>query len=348
MLKTQTNSTLNKLLILIALTMPFSCMAQSTVIGAGSSFVYPLLSHWSSTYKTKTQQEINYQSIGSGGGLQQLTNQTVDFAAVDMPQTAATLDKNHWIQFPIAIGGIVIIANIPGVKNNQLRLTGPVLADIFLGKITKWNNAAIKSLNPSLPLPNLSITVVHRADGSGTTYNFTHYLNQVSHSWKAKVGAATEVSWPTGIGGKGTSGVAMFTQRIPGSIGYVEYSFAKLTNLNTLALKNKAGNFVEPNPHSFSLAANNANWKGANHYQLLLINQPGAESWPIMATTFALLPIQKNYLKQDKRIISFFKWGFINGTAAIKSLDYVALPNSTIKLILHDWNRIDKEQGAQS
>ncbi len=309
------------------------------ITGAGSSFVYPLMARWATAYKAQTGQAINYQSIGSGGGLQQLRHTTVDFAAVDMPQTSQTLNSQHWIQFPLAMGGLSVTINVPGIENNQLRLTGPVLAKIFLGEITHWNNPAIAKLNPQLKLPNLSITVVHRADGSGTTFNFTHYLNDVSQQWKKKVGASTEVDWPCGIGGKGNSGVAMFVERVPGSIGYVEYSFAKLTDQNTIQLKNRAGNFVKPTAETFLSAAKHAHWEKAKNYRLLLINQPGKNSWPIMATTFALLPISKDKTARDKSIMTFVRWGYNKGGVFAKQLDYVPLPKSTVISIEHYWQK---------
>lgn len=314
-------------------------LATPTLTGAGSSFVYPLMSRWAADFKEQTGHEINYQSIGSGGGLSQLQQRTVDFAAVDMPQSSQVLAREHWIQFPLAIGGIVITVNIPHIERNCLKLNSSVLANIFLGKITRWNDPAIMALNPTLALPAMNILVIHRADGSGTTFNFTHYLSLVSPAWKKTVGSSTEVNWPTGIGGKGNTGVAMFTQRIPGSISYTEYSFAKLTNLSTVQLQNKAGVFVQPNFAHFQAALTHIDWDSTHDFNQLITNATGADSWPIMATTFALMPIKKSDDTKTALILKFIQWGYTNGIFAVKALDYVPLPPYLMQRIQYYWQQ---------
>ncbi len=306
---------------------PVAALAANTtqITGAGSSFVYPLMARWATDYQNKTHAELNYQSIGSGGGLQQLKQNTINFAAVDMPQSSDTLSKMHWKQFPLVSGGIVVTVSLPGIPSNQLKLDGETLANIYLGKIKKWNDPAIQKLNPKLQLPSLTITPLHRADGSGTTFNFANYLSQVSPLWKSKVGTGTTLAWPTGIGAKGNSGVAMFAQHLPGSIGYVEYSYAAQNHLNTIKLKNHDGKFVAPTPNSFMAAAHHANWHAVKNFNLLLTNQPGAKSWPIDATTFVLVPQGKQFAKTNAQVNDFFKWCREHGSAAAVKLDYVPI-----------------------
>lgn len=322
------------LLCLTVWVMPSVYAADIT--GAGSSFAYPLLARWAQAYQQVTHQRVNYQSIGSGGGLSQLVQGTVDFAAVDIPQDPATLRQRGWQQFPLALGGLVVAINVPGIPSNRLRLTGAALADIFLGKITRWNDPVLQRLNPELSLPAINIAVIHRADGSGTTYNFTQYLSTVSPEWAKRIGSATEVNWPTGIGGKGNNGVAMFTQRVPGSISYMEYSFASLTELPMALLQNAAGRFVTPNEASFNAAVAQTVWHPERHYQQLLINQPGENSWPIMATTFLLIPTASP-APVRKAVFAFVRFGWLEQQAATLALDYVPLPASLLTLIMREW-----------
>ncbi len=295
--------------------------------GAGSSFAYPILSKWSAMYKQQTGNEINYQAIGSGGGIEQLKQGTVNFAAVDMPLSNQTLKLHHWRQFPLISGGIVIATHIPGVKSNQLTLSGPVIAKIYQGTITQWDNKQITMLNPKLKLPHLRINVIHRSDSSGTSYNFTHYLSKISSSWKQQIGTGTTVAWPTGFGAEGNAGVALFLERTAGTIGYVEYSYAKQGKLAIAKMINAAGKVVAATPKTFASAANHADWKIVKNYNLLIINQPGKQSWPLMATTFILLP-QDSVTNAD--LMPFFKWCYANGNRAALELDYVPLPSGTV------------------
>ena len=249
-----------------------------------------------------------------------------------MPLAAKALAQHQWQQFPLISGGMVIVINLPNIKNNQLILDGRTLAAIYAGKITHWDDPRIVKLNPQVKLPHVTINVLHRADGSGTTYNFTHYLAQVSPSWKQHIGFGTTVAWPVGIGAKGNSGVAMFAQRVIGSIGYVEYSYAKLTKLNTVRMKNSAGNIVSPTPQTFQAAAKNARWHAVKNYNILLTNQPGKNSWPLVATTFVLLPTHPKNIAKQKALITFLKWCYVHGTSSARKLDYVPLPNNTVHL----------------
>ncbi|OGO94099.1 MAG: phosphate ABC transporter substrate-binding protein PstS [Coxiella sp. RIFCSPHIGHO2_12_FULL_44_14] len=327
------------LLLFCLLLAQTSVFAQASAIGAGSTFVYPLIARWAVSFKKQTGHEINYQSIGSGGGLNQLRQRTVDFAAVDMPQSPHFLNHQQWIQFPLAMGAIVITINVPGIASNRLKLTGPVIADIFLGKITRWDDPAITALNPTLKLPAINIAVIHRADGSGTTFNFTHYLSLVSPTWANEVGANTDVNWPTGIGGKGNTGVAMFTQRIPGSISYTEYSFAKLTGLSTVQLQNRAGNFLSPCIENFQAALESMDWQSGNDFNAFILNPNGANSWPIMATTFVLLPIKAKDTAKTALILQFIYWGYTQGVTAAKQLDYIPLSSSLMGTIKNYWQQ---------
>ena len=321
------------LAVFAALSFTSSALAATTIVGAGSSFVYPLMSKWGAAYQKVNGVEVNYQAIGSGGGLQQLKSKTIQFAGVDMPQNMATLTKYQWMQFPIISGGIVLAINVPGIKTNQMTLNDQVVSDIFMGKVKKWNNPEIAKLNPKLKLPSLPIYVIHRADGSGTTYNFTDYLSEVSPAWKKNYGFGTAVAWPTGIGAKGNSGVAMFVERTRGAIGYVGYSYAKSNGLAWTDMTNKAGKRVSPNLTTFKAAAKNANWAKAPGFKLLLVNQPGADSWPITASTFILLPKKQ----QNTAILKFFNWCYGAGKQYTTPLNYVALPKTVTTMIMKSW-----------
>jgi phosphate transport system substrate-binding protein len=309
------------------------------ISGAGATFPYPIYAKWADAYKTKTGVALNYQSIGSGGGIKQIEAKTVDFGASDMPLEPKDLDANGLLQFPAVMGGVVPVVNVEGIAAGKLKLDGPTLAKIYLGTITKWSDPAIKALNAGLKLPDKAISVVHRSDGSGTTFIFTHYLSEVSPDWKQKVGENTSVSWPTGVGGKGNEGVASYASRLPGAIGYVEYAYALQNKLAYVLLKNKAGNLVKPSADSFQAAAANADWAKAPGFYLLLTNQPGAQSWPITGATFILVHKVAEKPEATKQVLSFFDWAYHNGTQMAQSLDYVPMPDGVIKLVEETWAR---------
>lgn len=309
------------------------------ITGAGSTFAYPLYSKWAETYNAKTGVKLNYQSIGSGGGIKQIQNKTVDFGASDKPLKIEELDKSGLIQFPTLVGGVVPVVNIPGIESGALRLNGEVLANIFLRKVTKWDDPAIKSLNPGLALPSEGITVVHRADGSGTSFIFTNYLSKVSKEWNDKVGSNTSVAWPAGIGGKGNEGVASYSQRIKYSIGYVEYAYAKQNKLTYVSMKNHDGEFVTPNIDTFQSAAQYANWEKAPGFYEILTDEPGKASWPITGATVALMQKVQDNPASGKEVLKFFSWSFENGADAAKQLDYVPMPANVVKLIEAYWKK---------
>jgi phosphate transport system substrate-binding protein len=315
------------------------------ISGAGATFPYPVYAKWAEAYKQKTGVAMNYQSIGSGGGIKQIEAKTVDFGASDKPLEPKELDANGLIQFPVIMGGVVPVVNIEGIGAGKLKLDGAALANIYLGAIKKWDDPAIKALNPGLKLPDRAISVVHRSDGSGTTFIFTHYLSQVSGDWKSKVGEDASVAWPTGVGGKGNEGVASYASRINGAIGYVEYAYALQNKLAFVLLKNNAGAFVKPSAESFQAAAANANWATAPGFFLLLTNQPGAQSWPITGASFIL--IYKNPAKSDSatEVLKFFNWAYHNGGAMASQLDYVPMPDSVIKLVESSWTAQVKAGG---
>jgi phosphate transport system substrate-binding protein len=295
------------------------------------------LSKWSTTYSTKTGNKVNYQSIGSGGGIAQIKAATVTFGATDKPLTPDELQSAGLAQFPIVIGGVVPVVNLEGVKPGQLKFTGPVLADIFLGKITQWKDPAIAGLNPGVPLPDRKITVVHRSDGSGTTFNWVNFLSKQSADWKSKVGEGTSVNWPTGIGGKGNEGVAAYVDQIKGSIGYVELAYATENKMTFAALKNKNNEFVEPTEQSFEAAASHANWTEQPDFYEIITDAPGAGSWPIAATVFILMYKDPKVPAQSKEALDFFKFALNEGAADAKALNYIPLPPSLVKLIEAYW-----------
>ncbi|MEO7277622.1 MAG: phosphate ABC transporter substrate-binding protein PstS [Sphingomicrobium sp.] len=300
--------------------------AAGQITGAGSTFVYPVLSAWAADYKKSGGQDINYQSIGSGGGISQVKAGTVDFGASDQPLSSAELASSNLAQFPIVIGGIVPVVNIAGVAAGKLHLTGPLLADIYAGKVKRWNDPAITSINPGMALPATDIAVVHRSDGSGTTFNFTHYLAQVSPTWKAGPGEGKTVNWPTGVGGKGNEGVAAYVKQIPNSVGYVEYAYVVQNKMASTALQNAAGNFVAPGAQSFANAAETADWKNASDFNLVMTNAVGPNAYPITATTFILVPREAKDKSRTKAALSFFRYALQSGQAKADSLDYVPLP----------------------
>ena len=305
--------------------------------GAGSSFVAPVMSKWADAYNKATGNKINYQSIGSSGGMKQIDAKTVDFGASDAPYKPEELDAKGLVQFPVIIGGIVPVFNLPGVAAGALRLNGQVLGDIFLGKITKWDDAAIKALNPSINLPATAIAVVHRADGSGTSFNFTNYLSKVNAEWKSKVGEGSAPNWPVGTGGKGNEGVSAFVQRLPGAIGYVEYAYAKQSKMPYASMQNADGVFVEPDDKTFKAAAAGAQWQ-QNRYYVILTNQPGKDSWPIAASTFVMMHKVQDKPGQATEVLKFFEWSFSKGGDLAESLDYVPLPSGLVASIETTWN----------
>ncbi|HEU4959701.1 MAG TPA: phosphate ABC transporter substrate-binding protein PstS [Sphingomonas sp.] len=303
------------------------------VTGAGSTFIYPVLSAWAADYAKAAGTKINYQSIGSGGGIAQIKAGTVDFGATDKPLEPKELAEAGLAQFPAVIGGIVPVVHLQGVDAGKLKLTGPVLADIYAGKITKWNDAKITGLNPGVTLPGATITVVHRSDGSGTTFNWTHYLGQVSPSWKSGPGEGTSIAWPTGIGGKGNEGVAAYVDQVPNSIGYVEYAYVIQNHMTWAMVQNAAGKFVAPSTASFQAAAASADWDKAQDFDLVMTNAPGAEAYPITATTFVLVHKQPKDAAATKAALDFFRWAFANGQAQAEKLDYVPLPKPLVDKI---------------
>jgi len=312
------------------------------ITGAGSSFVFPIVSKWAATYKGVSGNGLNYQSIGSGGGIAQIKAKTVTFGATDKPLAAKELNQFGLTQFPVVIGGIVPVVNVPGIKPGQMVLDGQTLAAIFMGKIARWDDPAIKKLNPSLALPGKSISVVHRSDGSGTTFQFSTYLSRISNDWKSNVGADTAIDWPTGIGAKGNEGVAGNVAQISGSIGYVEYAYAKQNHLSHTRMINAAGKTVDPTVETFKAAAAAADWVGAakNDFYVLFLNSPGAESWPITATTFVLVYKNPPDAAATQNALKFFQWGFEKGDQAALSLDYVPLPDNAVKAIEASWKGI--------
>lgn len=307
------------------------------ISGAGSTFAAPIFAKWAEAYKAQTKIGMNYQPIGSGGGIKQIEAKTVDFGASDKPLKPADLAANGLMQFPMIMGGVVPVMNLPGVKPGQVKLTGPVLAQIFIGDIKTWGDPRIASLNAGLKLPNLPITVVHRSDGSGTTFVFTSFLASNNPAWAQRVGANDTVEWPTGLGGKGNDGVAAFTKQTIGSIGYVEYAFAKQNNLTYAVMKNKAGHFVAPTAASFSAAAASADWAKAPGNYLLLLDQPGAGSWPITAATVVLLQTKQDKPQNAKDVLAFFDWAYKNGDAVAAQLDYVPMPAPVKAMMRKQW-----------
>jgi phosphate transport system substrate-binding protein len=307
------------------------------ITGAGATFPYPIYAKWADAYKTQTGVGLNYQSIGSGGGIKQITAKTVDFGASDKPLTVKELDEAGLMQFPTVIGGVVPVINVLGVDSGKLKLTGSVLADIYLGKITKWNDQAIADLNKDVKLPDDLITVVHRSDGSGTSFIFTNYLSKVSADWKATVGEGASVSWKAGTGGKGNEGVASYVQRIKGSIGYVEYAYAMQNKMNTVQLKNRDGQFVKADDTSFKAAAAGADWAKAPGFYEILTEEAGKESWPISGATFILLQKTQEKPETGKEVLKFFDWAYVNGGKMAADLDYVPLPENVVKLIRAAW-----------
>ena len=334
---------------LAAAALAFGVQAQAVdVTGAGATFPYPIYSKWADAYKTKTGIGMNYQSIGSGAGIAQIKAKTVDFGASDMPLKAEDLEKSGLMQFPAIIGGVVPVLNVDGIASGALKLTGPVLADIYLGKIKSWNDKAIQDLNPTLKLPADPITVVRRSDGSGTTFLWVDYLSKMSPEWKTKVGVGTAVSWPEGVGGKGNEGVAAYVQRIKGSIGYVEYVYAKKNKMTYAQIKNRDGFFVAPDDLTFQAAAALADWKGTPGFGAILTDQPGKDSWPITGASFILMHTKQDKPQNAAEVMKFFDWSFKNGQAMATDLDYVPIPAPLVKQITDAWKAQVKDGAGKA
>jgi len=317
------------------------------ITGAGSTFVYPIAAKWAEAYKQISGNGLNYQSIGSGAGIKQIKAKTVDFGASDMPLPADELEKEGLVQFPVVMGGVVPVVNLDGVAPGQLKLNGTVLANIYLGKVSKWNDAAIAALNPGMKLPELDITVVHRADGSGTSFLFTDYLSKVDAEFKSTVGAGTAVKWPVGVGGKGNEGVAANVQRLKGSVGYVEFAYAKKNKMAFTQLKNKDGQFVQPDDATFKAAASGADWAKTPGFGVVVTDQPGKTAWPITGATFVLMHKQQADAAKGKEVLKFIDWAYKNGAGMASELDYIPMPASVVTLIENSWKAQIKDSAAK-
>ena len=322
-------------IVLATASLATACASAQDVTGAGATFPAPIYAKWADAYNKASGARINYQSVGSGAGIRQIKARTVDFGASDMPLADADLAKDGLIQFPTVIGGVVPVVNIQGITPGQIRLTGSVLGDIYLGKITKWNDAALLALNPGVPLPDAAIAVVRRADGSGTTFIFTNYLSKVNAEWQAKVGEGTAVNWPSGAGGKGNEGVSAFVQRLPNSIGYVEFAYAKQNKMSYAQLRNKDGAYVRPTDTAFKAAAAGADWS-RTFYQILT-EQSGKDAWPITGATYILMYKQQDKPATASNTLKFFDWAYVNGDKMADDLDYVPLPAAVKDLVRKQW-----------
>ena len=316
------------------------------VTGAGATFPAPIYAKWADAYNKATGARINYQSVGSGAGIRQIKAKTVDFGASDMPLSDAELAKDGMVQFPTVIGGVVPVVNLQGISPGQLKMTGAVLGDIYLGKITKWNDAALTALNPGVPLPDAAIAVVRRADGSGTSFIFTNYLSKVNAEWKAKVGEGTAVNWPTGAGGKGNEGVSGFVQRLPNSIGYVEYAYAKQNKMSYVQLRNKDGGYVTPTDSAFKAAAAGADW--SKTFFQILTEQPGKDAWPLTGATYILMYKQQDKPASASSTLKFFDWAYNTGDKMADDLDYVPLPAAVKDLVRKQWADNLKDAGGKA
>ena len=338
-------STLLRAALVASALVPVLASAQD-VTGAGATFPAPMYAKWADAYNKATGVRINYQSVGSGAGIKQIKSKTVDFGASDMPLTDEDLAKDGLVQFPTVIGGVVPVVNIAGITPGQIKLTGAVLGDIFLGKITKWNDPALTALNPGVPLPAADIAVVRRADGSGTSFIFTNYLSKVNAEWKAKVGEGTAVNWPIGAGGKGNEGVAAFVQRLPNSIGYLEYAYVKQNKMTFTLLKNKDGQFVKPSDDAFKAAAAGADWT-KTFYQVTT-DQPGKEAWPISNPTYILMHKAQDKPANGSNALKFFEWAYNNGDKTADDLDYVPLPAAVKELVRKHWTANIKDAAGKA
>ncbi|QVN22912.1 phosphate ABC transporter substrate-binding protein PstS [Burkholderia pyrrocinia] len=334
--------------ILVPCTLALVAIAAQAadITGAGSTFAAPIYTKWADAYKKAGGGKVNYQGIGSSGGLKRIVAKTVDFAGSDAPLKDDELAKEGLFQFPTVIGGVVPVVNVPGVKSGELTLSGPLLGDIYLGKIKKWNDPAIAALNPKVKLPDTDVAVVRRADGSGTSFIWTNYLSKVNGEWKSKIGEGTTVNWPTGTGGKGNDGVAAFVQRLPGAIGYVEWAYAKKNNMTYTALKNSTGTVVEPKTETFKAAAAGANWS-KSFYQILT-DEPGKDAWPVVGATFVLLHAKQDKPEQGTETLKFFDWAFRNGNQAATDLDYISLPDPVVSEIRKQWKAKIKDASGKA
>jgi len=329
-----------------ALVMTTSFAADMT--GAGATFPYPIYAKWAEGYKAATGNGLNYQSVGSGAGIKQIKAKTVDFGASDMPLKAEELEKEGLMQFPAIMGGVVAVVNVEGVTPGQLKMTGPVLADIYLGKITKWNAAPIAALNPGVKLPDSDITVVHRADSSGTSFLWTDFLSKTSPAWKDSVGAGTTVKWAVGVGGKGNEGVAANVQRIKGAIGYVEWAYAKKNKLSHTQLRNKEGVYLQPDDDAFKAAAANAEWSKAPGFGVVLTDGAGKQSWPITGVSYILMHKNQDDAAKGREVLKFFDWSFKNGAPAAAELDYVPMPAAVVKQVQDAWKANLKDASGKA
>jgi phosphate transport system substrate-binding protein len=330
-------NTLKTSILALALASAGMVANAAEITGAGASFVFPAMSKWSADYNKATKNKVNYQSIGSGGGIAQIKAATVDFGSSDAPLKPGDLAASGLAQFPSVMGAVVPVVNIPGVKPGSVKLTGPIIADIYLGKITNWNDPAIAAVNSGVTFPALKITVVHRSDGSGTTFNFVNYLSKVSLDWRNKVGEGTAVKWPAGIGGKGNEGVAAYTKQIKGAIGYVELSYAITNKLNYTAVRNRAGNFIVPSKESIKAAAASAEWGDVKDFSLVITDAPGEQAYPISATNFILMYKKPKNPQRSKEALAFFDWVYRNGDTSAEALGYVALPEDLTTQIKAYW-----------
>ena len=324
---------------MVALALTSTVVSAADITGAGATFPYPIYSKWSEAYKAATGIGLNYQSIGSGGGIKQIKAKIVDFGASDMPLKQEDLDKDGLMQFPAIIGGVVPIVNIDGVAAGQLKLSSEVIADIYLGKVTKWDHPSITAINPGLKLPNANISVVHRSDGSGTTFIWTNWLSKTNQEWADKVKDGTAVKWPMGVGGKGNEGVSAVVQQLKNSIGYVEYAYAKKNKIPHAQVKNRDGNFVQPSDDTFKAAAANADWANAPGFYLLLTDQKGKDAWPITGASFIVMHRQQADVLTGRAILKFFDWSYKNGAKMSEDLEYVHIPQSVIKLVQDNWKK---------
>jgi phosphate transport system substrate-binding protein len=342
------NKFLASALVAAGTVLGFSSSLAADITGAGATFPYPIYAKWAEEYKKASGNGLNYQSIGSGGGIKQIKAKTVDFGASDMPLKAEDLEKEGLMQFPAIMGGVVPVVNVEGVAPGQMKLTGDALANIYLGKITKWNAPELASLNPGVKLPDQEITVVHRADGSGTTFVFADYLSKVSPEFKSTVGAGTAVKWPTGVGGKGNEGVAANVQRIKNSIGYVEYAYAKRNKMSHTQMKNRDGQFVQPDDETFKAAAAGAEWAKTPGMAIVLTDQPGKSTWPMTNPSYILMHKVQADAAKAREVLKFFDWAFKNGGTMATELDYVALPAPVVKLVQDAWKAQLKDASAKA
>ena len=315
--------------------------SAADLTGAGATFPFPIYSKWAEAYKAETGIGLNYQSIGSGGGIKQIKAKTVDFGASEMPLKIDELDKEGLVQFPAIIGGVVPVVNINGIQAGQLKLTAELISAIYLGKITKWNDRQLVDINPELKLPDVSITVAHRADGSGTSFLFTDWLSKTSPEWKDKVGAGSQVKWPVGIGGKGNEGVAAVVQRVNGSIGYVEFAYAKKNKIAHAQVKNRNGKFIQPDDETFKAAAEGAEWTGSNGMSVILTHMPGEKSWPITGVSYIIMHRQQQDPLVGRAVLKFFNWAYKNGGQMATDLDYVPLPKDVVSKVHIEWTKFN-------